>query len=476
MPPSQQPFVSRSRGFALTLTFHGVQAGNLPLDDRVSVNGHLLDQHLTSVLGPVGSQIGGVYWNTFQVPIEYLKFPHRTAGQVSAEVTNGVPNVISIIPNYARFPTGSDGLPACGLEERNPRPLYATIEFNALAPTVMVHGIRATEKWFDDYQYSPRGPLAYTNRGFKQAFIDAKAPYKALHFDEALIRVGGTNVSVAIKKAADEFGAQHVHIVAHSMGGLWSRQFLAEGPPVTANLLGVYSLTTLDTPHLGSFNADLRMLLSDNRWNPFFSYNWDDFFTDMLAPASPGMPELTVAAVYRFNQENRLPSSTTVGGQRNKVWKYSVSSDANIDNSCEHMANNGGAQVCDSAHRPTITQSPSNPDESEGYEYPDPDVSRYSPFLVGQKLYRQMFRYWIAELDRCGPFGIQSCIHLIHVSDNLNDFQVTLESARYPGFIEISSSKHNHTTVGQNTAAQPGQPDTSLVVLQKIVGSQTMLP
>lgn len=57
------------------------------------------------------------------------------------------------------------------------------------------------------------------------------------------------------------YGITHVAIVGHSDGGLWSRaaitQLRDDGSPVTVD-----SLTTVGTPHLGSFGADLAVAIA----------------------------------------------------------------------------------------------------------------------------------------------------------------------------------------------------------------------
>ena len=53
----------------------------------------------------------------------------------------------------------------------------------------------------------------------------------------------------------DEYGVRRVHLVAHSDGGLWSRSAISQDAPFAG--VTILSLTTLGTPHTGSFVADL---------------------------------------------------------------------------------------------------------------------------------------------------------------------------------------------------------------------------
>jgi len=53
----------------------------------------------------------------------------------------------------------------------------------------------------------------------------------------------------------DEYGVRRVHLVAHSDGGLWSRSAISQDAPYAG--VTILSLTTLGTPHTGSFVADL---------------------------------------------------------------------------------------------------------------------------------------------------------------------------------------------------------------------------
>jgi triacylglycerol lipase len=65
---------------------------------------------------------------------------------------------------------------------------------------------------------------------------------------------------------AVHYGVTTVQLVGHSDGGLWSRSAITQMSAVGAGPT-VQSLTTLGTPHTGSFGADLAELVVDGRCN-----------------------------------------------------------------------------------------------------------------------------------------------------------------------------------------------------------------
>jgi hypothetical protein len=73
------------------------------------------------------------------------------------------------------------------------------------------------------------------------------------------------------------------------------------------------------------------------------------------------------------------------------------------------------------------------------------------PFNGPQMLYRSVFQYRTVVPEIVGfTTNLKPFYRLFNVQDvpHVNDFNVTDESARYPGFVEIGSFKHNHTTMG----------------------------
>ena len=190
-----------------------------------------------------------------------------------------------------------------------------SLSFSALAPIVLLHGIRADASSFDQVSL----PLQL-----------AGLPFKAITFDQGE-PLGSDKVKTAIVQAAGQFGASHVHLVGHSKGGLWARAFLTKLP----DNFGVYSLTTITTPHSGSVAAD--MIVALNKSSMFSRYDPDN----ILPPAGLGflykqsMDELTVASMQAFNMTNRLPTSTTAYNAPNTVHYYSLAADLNVDHSTD---------------------------------------------------------------------------------------------------------------------------------------------
>jgi triacylglycerol lipase len=96
------------------------------------------------------------------------------------------------------------------------------------------------------------------------------------------------------EQIAQAFGDEPVHLIGHSMGGLDSRQLLAD-PAWVGRVL---SLTTIGTPHLGSSLADFAKIRVGRIY-------------DMLAAVGidpQGCLDVTCGAARRFHERNPLPS------------------------------------------------------------------------------------------------------------------------------------------------------------------------
>jgi hypothetical protein len=198
-----------------------VQPGSSGLNDQVSVNGFPVKGVIrTTTLPPVGTFGGSLFLLTIGVNIEYLKFPHRAPGSVSLEVQNGAVNLVSISPDLGVFPPNPDGTPMCGTEQRNPQIGPIWVEFQAMSPVILATGCcgETLAYWrnnavgstlFDEFQ----------RRNLPFADHDSNPNNSLLgHIDE-----DGKVLAGQVVEIAREFGANWVHLVAHSKGGLNAR-------------------------------------------------------------------------------------------------------------------------------------------------------------------------------------------------------------------------------------------------------------
>lgn len=265
----------------------------------------------------------------FQVPIELVRFGNLNPGSRPTAGHNEVEIIVDEDSGGWRVAVGAP-----------------KIQFKAMAPVVMVHGNNSCGAYFAGHWNCKPNPEDPNDPMFIQPFIDKKIPFDnsinmatdqvAVHADW-LLTGGPTNKS--IKRIAAEWGSKHVHIVAHSKGGIDVRHFLTWlNSGDEPGDLGVLSFTTLSSPHLGSVGADyqvavadataLGLTLSDNRTRAALA---------LFAPADRGTRDLTVEAVKGFNRGNfpRLPLSFTVDGETNRLYYYVIAADANLDGSSE---------------------------------------------------------------------------------------------------------------------------------------------
>jgi hypothetical protein len=253
-------------------------------------------------------------------------------------------------------------------------------------------------------------------------------------------------LSPGIRSILNEFGAKHAHIVAHSKGGLWTRAFLSDantGDPNTE--VAVYSATTLETPHQGSYLADLATY---GRQYPLTSFltpitNWR-FLLGFFKKNRRGAVDMTVAAMAGFNAANQLPQEYSADGIRNSVSYFSVASDADVDGN--GTLTGGSASKC--------TEVNNAPGCNEIYPY-HPDAQ----FRV---IYHDLGTHLFVTFPVTGVLG-----HLVPQDPNLNpssvfipnDFAVTVTDASHPSFTPIPGPagqsfagvpywKHNHKTAG----------------------------
>jgi hypothetical protein len=293
--------------------------------DRVLVNG--VD------IGPLGTTAylkgGPKRWevNEFLVPIELIRFGKRIKGQPSIPGNNTVEIRID-------DESKTDLIWCTSIA-------WASISFQAMYPVVMIHGNNSCGEFFaGDYDCDgqPQADFA-PSEFFTYPFEQKRIPYdNSIHMTTNTVAENGKELNFLIPRVAAEFGAKHLHLVAHSKGGLDTRKFLTLIQPGT---LGVLSLFTISTPHNGSVGADYIIDAHDPRaggWKVAgFSDNWLRALLAANVDTDRGTPDLRVSQARKFNLTNYplLPKTFTVDGETNTFEMFATGGDANADESTD---------------------------------------------------------------------------------------------------------------------------------------------
>jgi hypothetical protein len=114
-----------------------------------------------------------------------------------------------------------------------------------MSPIILIHGNNSSAQFFVD-------------EGFIGGLVNKK-----LLFDNSINMVTsnrvahGVDLDLFIPPIVASFGVDSVHIVAHSKGGLDTREYLEKFQSNHDSTFKVLSLTTLSTPHNGTVLADM---------------------------------------------------------------------------------------------------------------------------------------------------------------------------------------------------------------------------
>ncbi len=408
---------------AYDVDYFGVPpAPEQPERDRITLNGY--------EVGPSGSTAfltgDNNIWklNEYRVPISIIHFGKRNQG--------GAPtpgdNTIRVFIDVANEPLGVEDW--CTAID------WVYIKFDALAPVIMVHGNNSSGPYFD-------GVIDATTSvapGVTQAFQQGKLLYdNSITMATDTIAVHAGILKDKIPALAAEFGADWIHILCHSKGGLDTREFLATQIPPT---LGVLSMTTLSTPHHGSPGADYA--LDAVTANSAFS---DDTTRTALAKeVAPdvGTTNLRVSFVEDFNLRNipLLPAQFTINGETHAVKYQAVTADANLDNSHTIFGN------------PTISYGETGGIPGQGSHY---DTTWA---YVLEQVYRLLGSVASTRLEdrEIGISPVSTIVKVVREtptsSFRTNDFAVTEFSAQINPFTVLLATKANHSNITNPTVGQ----------------------
>jgi pimeloyl-ACP methyl ester carboxylesterase len=202
-----------------------VQVSNVNLPVTLSINGH-------SITIPAGSGPQAFVQN---IDTSWLVLP-RAKGQ------NGNPPVGNNTIQITHQPGSTARIGEIRLELRGMRPLVLVGGIN-LGLTSPDHDLFPT--------YDP--PYSYWNIGLWHNPV----PYDNFVFSPLQdrhnsIAGGGAQLGQQIEKAKLEYGVSKVNVLAHSMGGLWAREYVLRGD----SRASVDNLLMLGTPNAGSIEAD----------------------------------------------------------------------------------------------------------------------------------------------------------------------------------------------------------------------------
>ena len=268
-----------------------------PEVDRIFFNGH--------DLGTLTGDNNIWKLNSFDIPIEWVKFPPRgSPGSPPAPAVND----IQINIDEASVPDQNWCMSVDWMQ----------IDFSAIAPILLVHGTNAqSDTWdpnFTGFFNSPTaGGVPWSND------INLAA-------NGTILGNGGLLANRA-RELAQSFGAKKCHIIAHSKGGLDSRAYLNNNyDPDRVKVLSVY---TLSSPHRGTIVSDIivakRAATNPESPNADIQYLISNDYSILSTPQEPAISDQTTGAMAAFNM--RFPS--VPGGVR--FYNYGADADLNND-------------------------------------------------------------------------------------------------------------------------------------------------
>lgn len=365
-----------------------------PEVDRISFNGHSL--------GTLTGDNNIWKLNSFEVPIDWVKFPAQGSGGAPTPANNE----ITIDIDQA---SGSAQNWCMSVD-------WVQVQFAAVAPVLLMHGTNAQSDSWDPH--------------FTAFFRNSRAPWSNdinLTANGSIVG-NGRELSGRVRALAASFGAKKVHIIGHSKGGLDTRAFLNNNyEPDTVKVLSVY---TLGTPHRGTIVSDITVARrtttdpesSDPDIQSVMNNDWTWF-----TPRSPAINEQMTGAMARFNAT--YPSIP--GGIR----FYNFGADADTNNSGRISAAEAAPLV------PGIV--------------PDGMASNASTHL-----YRAIGRIAAISVTP-GQRGLWGLNHFTSIevaalnpSFHLNDLVTSVPSSRAPGGTYLGTVNANHSSIKSQAIAQ----------------------
>jgi pimeloyl-ACP methyl ester carboxylesterase len=256
----------------------------LPEVDRVFFNGE--------DLGVLKGTNNAWTINTFEVDIRKVRFPARgPTGETPTPAGNQV---------WISIDTLNPGLDAWCTAIG-----WGAVSIKAMSPTILIHGNNSDSGFWDRHGFS--AALAAAHLPF-DGCGDASRCQNPINLQTSLVASNGARLSTLIPDVVRTFGADSYHIVAHSKGGLDSREYLAN---YSADDLTLLSHNTLSTPHNGSVLADISdaggvslNVFRQTRFVGFPTFTSSLVFLGNLTGPDAGVRNLTTSFAAGFNPGN----------------------------------------------------------------------------------------------------------------------------------------------------------------------------
>lgn len=278
-----------------------------PEIDRVSFN--------DAQVGFLSGLNGEWKLNSFQIPIERLKFPAApgVGGARPAPAMNRIRIDIDV------------GNEAQGKELWCMSADWVAISFKAISPVILIHGNNSNGGFWD-------------RQGFTARLTQALIPFdNSISMPTSSVAINSVRLFGRLREISAGFGVDSVHLVCHSKGGLDTRAYLQDfhfGEPFR-----VLSVSTCSSPHNGSSGADLLVAQAvEAARADKVEFSGFPTFTQTLVRVlgvDAGTPNLTTRFTAQFNAQNvpALPQGivfNTVGGDADTNNSLSIDTEAEI--------------------------------------------------------------------------------------------------------------------------------------------------
>lgn len=370
--------------------------------------------------------------NEFTIPVEFVRFAQKNG---SGAPTPGN-NTITILIDQG---SGEDINWCTAID-------WVELSITASYPVVLVHGNGSCPNFFSgDFlcrnDTSEQTPAEYFITPFLQQGVLVDT---SIQMPAALIEANANILAEKIPLVASSFGVKHLHVITHSKGGLHMRAFVT-GLPSEGGSLGILSLTTLSTPHLGSAGADYQ-LDAQNASAIFSDQPTLTLLTQKFVKPNPGTADLRVSEVRKFNAWNlpALKDYFIVDGELNIFHRWTMAADGNLDGSTDQSKLPN--------YVPTIQQN-----ETIGLPPKLPSLAGPIRVKLLETVYRTLGVVVETTVEPKTIAGITKMGVKEHrrTQFELNDFAVTVESANFmpnvlrPGSFPIFTPA-NHATISNS--------------------------